>query len=383
MPITINKINAFIEKVKDFGSITVANTLSALISGLFWLYMASIIGPEDYGLIFYLIAVGSIGAAIASLGINNTLIVFGAKKESIHSSLYTISISSSTAVSLILYTFLNNVEISLYVFLFVLFGLATADLLGRKNYRLFSIYVLSQRFLLVILAIIFYHLVGNLGIILGMALSYLPFVYRLRVGFYESDIGISKIKEKVGFMMNNYAYRLSQTFGTQIDKIIILPLLGYTLLGNYQLGVQFLLLANIIPQSAYQYLLPQDSVGISNKKLKKIIVIISACISFFGLFFAGSILTMLFPDYRESQNIVTILSLAIVPLSLNFLLMSEFLGSNKSKIVMMGGLILISVHVFGMLILGGLYSLNGVAVAYVLGALSQSLFFLVMKQRIR
>ena len=44
-------------------------------------------------------------------------------------------------------------------------------------------------------------------------------------------------------------------FNGQIDKIIITPLLGFTLLGNYSLALQAINIMMIISSISYKYLL--------------------------------------------------------------------------------------------------------------------------------
>ena len=56
----------------------------------------------------------------------------------------------------------------------------------------------------------------------------------------------------------------------QVDKIVVAPLLGFTILGNYNLAVQVINIMLIVPSVFYKYLLPQESTGIENKKPKHI-----------------------------------------------------------------------------------------------------------------
>ena len=76
-------------------------------------------------------------------------------------------------------------------------------------------------------------------------------------------------------MTNSYILDFSRTFSGQTDKLIVAPMLGFALLGNYQLGLQLLSLLSILPSIVYQYTLPHDATGRSNKKLKKITILVS------------------------------------------------------------------------------------------------------------
>ena len=53
-------------------------------------------------------------------------------------------------------------------------------------------------------------------------------------------------------------------------SIFVAPLFGFAILGNYQLGIQLVAILGILPGIVYQYILPRDSSGESNKKLKKL-----------------------------------------------------------------------------------------------------------------
>ena len=44
------------------------------------------------------------------------------------------------------------------------------------------------------------------------------------------------LKTKFSFVTSNYLYDLSSAANHQIDKLIIAPIFGFALLGNYYLG---------------------------------------------------------------------------------------------------------------------------------------------------
>ena len=86
-----------------------ANIVGNLISGLFWLYLANILGTEAYGEISYLLAIGSIASTVAIIGGTYSIVVFSAKKVNVHPTIYFISfvasIISATAVFFISHNF--------------------------------------------------------------------------------------------------------------------------------------------------------------------------------------------------------------------------------------------------------------------------------------
>jgi O-antigen/teichoic acid export membrane protein len=63
------------QRFRGLFSLGISDILGAGISSLFWLYMATVIGPESYGELFYYFAIGNIAASVSLLGSKNTLMV--------------------------------------------------------------------------------------------------------------------------------------------------------------------------------------------------------------------------------------------------------------------------------------------------------------------
>jgi hypothetical protein len=55
----------------------------------------------------------------------------------------------------------------------------------------------------------------------------------------SESVSIKKIKPKINFMLHSYAQNLSRRLSLSLDKLIIAPLFGFAILGNYSLGIQF------------------------------------------------------------------------------------------------------------------------------------------------
>ena len=142
----LEKIKTLYQNFKGLSTIGTATLITSGLGALFWFYMASALGPDSYGQISYFIAIAIIGSRISLLGFTNTIMVYSAKGVKIQPPIYLITILSSVITSLILFfVFLYDVEISLYVIGFVIFTLITSDLLGRKQYKSYAKYLISQK----------------------------------------------------------------------------------------------------------------------------------------------------------------------------------------------------------------------------------------------
>lgn len=363
---------------RDISTLGIASIASSVIGGLFWLFLAGLIGAEIYGEISYIIAIAGIAATISYIGAGNTLIVFTTKGEKIQAPVSLITIVLSSLASIVLFLMFFDAGASLYVIGFVVFGLVSSELLGRKDYTKYSIYIISQRLIMAALGILFYFIIGTEGVILGIGISFFPYSFRLFKLFKNSKLDFQLLQSKKKFMINSYMLDLRGVFAGSIDKIIIVPLLGFFVLGNYQLGIQIFSVLLILPTIVFQYTVPQNASGNQNSKLKLITILISIGFSALSIFLAPQILPTLFPEFVEAVQVVQIMSLAVVPSTVVLMYLSRFLGEEKNKIMVLGTVIYLIIQISGIMILGKMYGINGVAAAIVLASSGEAIYFIVL-----
>jgi len=371
-----DKIKNFSGK-KDLTSIGVANIVSTGISGLFWFYLAALMGSENYGELSYLLAIAGIAATIASVGSGYTTIVYTAKNVNILPATFIITIVGSATAAFAIYLGLVNPAISAYVLAYVVFNLGTATLMGLKQFKKYAIYLISQKILMVVLILLLYQFYENNGVIFGYAISFLIFIPIIYKEIKQKGIQFSVIKPRLGFMLNSYGTDLVKALSGHTDKLIIGPLFGLSLLGNYHLGLQFLVLATLIPGIVMQYTLPRDSSGQSNEKLKKITIIFSIFIAIIGIIIGPSLINWLFPQYTETIEIIQIMIIVIIPRTISLTFMSKFLGAEKSKLVIIAAIIFLGVQIPAIILLGDAFGVIGIAISLVLAETIQAVFFVI------
>ena len=374
----LEKIKTLYQNFKGLTTIGVGTIVSNGLGGLFWFYMASLMGTEAYGQVSYFIAIAIIGSRISLLGFANTIMVYSAKGVKIQPPIYLIAILGSVITSLILFfVFLYDASISLYVIGFVIFSLITSDLLGRKQYRSYAKYLISQKIILIILSVSLYHVIGLIGVILGIAISFLPYSFVIYKEFKNTKIDFSLVRSRAKFITNSFATDLTGTFGGYLDKLIVAPMLGFALLGNYQLGIQFMLIFEIVPIMFYQYLLPKDARNESNTNLKKIIMLISVVLCVLAIILSPIVIPILFPEFTEAVSVIQILSIAIIPFTVTTILNSQFFGTERTRFVLIGSIILVSVQIPGIIGLAALYGINGAAIGILLGNTCQAIYLIL------
>ena len=368
--------------IRDVSAIGGADVFGAAISAVFWFYLASQIDPSLYGEIFWFLGIAGIFSTIALFGTVNTLTVYAAKKIQIQSTLNFISLSASVILSLIvivLFPSFYTIDIGIILIAYVINTLAIGDLLGRKQYTSYSKYTLVQKGLTLGLGFLFFYLFGYEAIILALACSYMFYIKRIYSIFREMKIDFGLIKQRIGFITNNYLTFIltGAVGGGQVDKIIVAPLLGFAILGNYSLALQVINIMMIFPSVFYKYLLPQESSGVKNKKPKIIVIIFSISISVLGIFIAPTLIENFFPKFIEAVDAIKIMSLVVIPVSIALILEAEFLGNERSKIVIIGAGISLVFLTIGMIVLGSWFGIIGVAWSLVIATTAKTSFYLI------
>lgn len=375
-----DKIKQRLEKTKDLAHVGVANIAGKAIVAVFWFYLASLLGAESYGEMNYLIAIATTAAGLSIIGGTQTITVYTAKHVPIQPPLYLIALVLGTIGSIVVYFVSENVAVSVFVIGYVIYNIITAELLGRKFYKKFAVYFVLQKVLFVAIAVGLYFVLGITGIILGYALSFLIFSGRIASEFKQTKLDFSVLRPRAKFIIYSYGLTIEDIISSQTDKLIIAPLFGFVLLGNYNLSFQFLSVFSMIPAIVFQYMLPQDASGVVNARLKKITVITSVVISALAIILTPIFIPMLFPKYIESIQLIQIMSISAISNAVNVVYSSRFYGQEMSNIVLYGQGILIAIYISGIFVLGGLLGINGVAISFVLASISQSIFFVTMSR---
>jgi O-antigen/teichoic acid export membrane protein len=376
----LDNIKNLILKTRDLQYVGIANITTKGIAGFFWFYVATLMTVEAYGQISYFLAIATIATRISLFGSAQTIIVYTAKKIAIQPPVFVITLILGTISSIIIYFILNEFIVSIYVISSLIFDLGIASLLGAKLYKNYAQYFIIQKTLSVVLSLVFYSIIGPNGIILGIGISFLYLIPIIIKGFKDQKLDFSVLKQKRGFMINSYSMNIEKIFTGQIDKIIIAPLLGFTALGNFHLGLQFMGLLLILPGIVYTYTLPRDASGITTKKIKIITILASVGIAILGIVIAPIILPVFYPQFEEVTEVIQILSLYIIPNSISTAFTSHYLGKEKSKIVIIGQSISVAVYLLGIFTLGEIYGLNGIAISFVLSGVVLTSYYLIMKK---
>ena len=368
---------------KGLLSIGFADIVGSAIAAFFWLYIASQLNPDVYGELIYFISIAGLAQMVSLLGSSNALTVYTAKNVKIQSTLFLISILAAAISLAIITIFYNRIDAGLLAVGFVVFSLVNSVILGKKLFVKYSKLVLSQKILTLILGIGLYFVFDVYGIIYGLALSYIPHLVVFVKEFSRTRIDFALLKPRKGFIINNYVMNLVAGLGGTVDKLIIAPVLGLALLGNYSLALQMFTMMMVFSEIAYKYLLPFDASGKSNKKIRQIALVVSIIIAILGVTILPSVVDWLFPKYVDATDAIQIMSVGVVPGTISILYSSKFLGMEKSKFVMTAKLVSLGVMFGGFLYFGPIYGAIGLAWIIVAIFTWESIFLFIMNRTLR
>ena len=356
----------FTRSLKEISFIGIGDIGSKGITALFWFYLASIILPSAYGEIHYFLSIAAIVSTFSLIGTQNSLTVYFAKNNSAISTLFFISAIGSIISFFIIFFFYNRFDIGLLVIGNVIFTLGISTLLGTKNFKKYSLFSIIQKILMVSFSITAYYFLGVEWILLGISLSYFVYSRLILDGIRRYKIDFLELKRNKNFISSNYFLMLTNIVTAQVDKLLIVPILGLTVLGNYALAEQIILILTIIPSVIFKFVLPTSASGINNKKLQNITILLSVLITAFSIVVLPIILPIFFETYTDVILLIQIMSLSIIPITINVFYFSKLLAMENAKIPFIGGIISSVIMVVGMIGLGTFYGTTGIAVANVL-----------------
>ena len=369
----------FLKSNKGLVYIIIGNIVGAILTGGFWLLLASLQSVEEYGKTSYMISMASLASSFALLGLNTAITTFIPKgHEKIHVAANQVVLISSIIAALIVSQ--RDWLLGFFVVGMSFWMMSIYEFLGRKSYKQYAIANIGARGCQLLLSIVLYYIIGIPGIIIGFTISFFLFSQRyiLSMKYFNKDF--SEISGKMKFALHSYSFNMSNALLMYFDKIIIPPIFGYAILGYYQLGFQFLMFLGMIPISFFQYLIPEESSGNKKTKLRIIGFGLSIGLAVLLYFLSPIIINVFFPHYQNSLDAIRVISIGIIPMMIAYIINSKFLSEGNTRGVVIGAIIYQILQITLMILLGRLIEVTGIALAVVIALTGQAVFLLLYKK---
>ncbi|HEX6672903.1 MAG TPA: hypothetical protein VF084_11775 [Nitrososphaeraceae archaeon] len=369
----------FLKSNKGLVYIIIGNIVGAILTGGFWLLLASLQSVEEYGKTSYMISMASLASSFALLGLNTAITTFIPKgHKKIHVAANQVVLISSIIAALIVAQ--RDWLLGFFVVGMSFWMMSIYEFLGRKSYKQYAIANIGARGCQLLLSIVLYYLIGIPGIIIGFTISFFLFSHRYihSIKYFNRDF--SEISGKMKFALHSYSFNMSNALLMYFDKIIIPPIFGYAILGYYQLGFQFLMFLGMIPISFFQYLIPEESSGNKKTKLRIIGFGLSIGLAVLLYFLSPTIINIFFPHYQNSLDAIRVISIGIIPMMIAYIINSKFLSEGNTRGVVIGAIIYQILQITLMILLGRLIEVTGIALSVVIALTGQALFLLLYKK---
>lgn len=380
----LGKILKFLGLEKGFVNISIGETSSTIIGAIFWVYLASIIEPTEYGNLHYFISIAMVASAFSIMGLRGTVTTFLSKEnnEVLKNEANSLVLITTVIVSLVLIFLTSHIPTVALLIGLTFFNMTQGEVLGRRIYKKYSFLIIGQKVSLILLALLLYFFMGINGILLGFALS----LFLFSVIYYKSlknfRLKFTELRSKFKFALHLFSLNGIDRVINYVDKLLILPLLGSEILGLYQFGFSFLLFLTILPQSLRTFLLPQISSGKFNKRIIPTSLTIAIGISIIAYFGIPFVVNSFFPAYEQAITAAQIMIFGLIPLVGISILVPNLLGNGKSKPVLISGILRIVVLLPLVAVLGGSFGLIGLASSFIISVLAQSVYLFVISIRI-
>ena len=368
--------------IQNLSALGIADLGTAVIGGVFWLVIATLIDPEEYGQINYLLSIVGISFSICLIGIRETIIVYTAKKNPITPTIFIITGFSGLVGFVALGGIFSRLDISFLLLGYIINDLCLGYFLGLKSYKTYSKFVLVQKVSSFGLGIIFVLIFGYEGLIAALALSYIHFIFIYFKVLKKEKINFSLLKNSK-FFVENYVMNVSGSFRSHLDKIILLPIVGFTIIGNYALALQVFAIMMAFPRLVFKYILPEDTDGNENKNLKIFTIIFGIVMALSGYFLSPIIIPVIFPKFLEAITIIQIISFAAIPSSINQIQTSKLLSKEKSRSVLISRLFGLSTMITLLVILTPTMQEIGISIAFLASSIILCISLFIFNNRER
>jgi O-antigen/teichoic acid export membrane protein len=114
----------------------------------------------------------------------------------------------------------------------------------------------------------------------------------------------------------------------------------------------------------FVFLLPQESEGKKNFKIKLYAILFSVLIVILSYFLIPLAIPAFLPDYENIIIPIQVMIFGLIPITISILYESKLLGHENSKIILISTTLQIAIFYLLIIILGKEFSIFGIAIAF-------------------
>jgi len=351
---------------KKFSYVGLGNFVSTGLQGIFFLVFASLLEPTKYGELSYLISIAGTASIISRFGFPYMSIIYQAKEKSdLVNTVNVLAVITTAVASLIL--LLVDVYVALLCFALSMFVMNQYNLIGLKRYKKYLKISVLRGILFILIPITMFFLFELPGILGGIIIS--NFICSFE--FFKLILKIKKfpsLQINLKLLTHNFSIDAAYNLPRWVDKLVIVPLLGFTIAGIYQFNLQILFFIAVLPAALHSFLLSEEASGKKQQKISYFVILISIIIVIVIFFTAPYIVEYIFPQYVSGVQSLQIMIFSIIPLAMTSIIAAKLQAKEStsvgySAIVRIGSLLVLTA------VLGTLFDLPGLAFAFLISTI--------------
>ena len=358
--------------LNNFSYVALGRIIQSAILAIFFLIFATILEPNDFGKLGYLVALAASFSVVSRFGLPQTVVVYIAKGKKLVSEQVNFLAVISACVATIILLFINQYAAFLCL-AFSFFILYQHNLLGEKRYKRFLKSSIFRIALIFSISFPLYFILDIQGILLGMALgNIISSVWFVKsINFRIKSFQLLKNNYKI--LINNFGIDASTNLIRTLDRLLVGIIFGFLFNGIYIFNMQILFGLEILPRVLYLFLLSEESSGRKHKKINYFVVFVSGILTIIAIIFAPFIIEQFFPKYSDGIIGLQILVLSLIPTSISSILAAKLQAVESTKvgysaIVSIGSLLIL------LGLLGNEYGILGLSLAVVASSILTTIF---------
>jgi len=266
------------KEFRNFSYSAFGRIISSAAPAVFFLIFATILEPEEYGLLGYLIALATTVSVASRFGLPQSVVVYLAKGEKIKTNQVNLLAIITTSLASIVLIFIN--EFSAFLCLGIsFFFLYQHNLLGLKKYKGLLKNSILRNSLVYVLPFPLYFILDIPGILLGMAIGNILVGILILKNINLKQISLQFLKNNYKVLLNNFGIDASTNMVRSIDRLLIAAVFGFGFTGIYVFIMQILFGLELLPRILYNFLLSEESSGKKHEKMIRMVVLSSGLLT--------------------------------------------------------------------------------------------------------
>jgi len=359
------------KSLRNISFVTIGNVVSTGLQAIFYLAIASILEPELFGEMSFIIAIAGTFSLFSRFGLSQSVTVFQAKKNvTLSNQINVLAAITSGAASIVL-LFINE-----YVAILCLglsfFVMNQHNIWGLKKYKRGMFYAITKALLILAVSIPLFYVFEIPGILIGLAISNFIASFDFMKSLRKIQ-SFNLVKQNFNVIIHNFGVDVSTNLPRIVDKVLIAPLFGFFFVGIYQFNMQILFGLEILPIVLHTFLLSEESSGKVHKKIISLVVIGTVLLTIISIFLAPIVIESWFPKFSEGIFPLQILIISLIPLSFTAIFSAKLQAKESTK-VGLTAIIRIGSLLGLITLLGNLYGLLGLSLAVLLSICVNTVF---------